>query len=182
MKKVLFPLLFVAAGLIFLSCGNKKGEILTQRIQYDVTIKTPEVDLAWWVQNLEGQKREKLVQSIINSANAGKLKLYDVMTNKEMSVQELKERSSRNELLTLQRAYAPYEEYDTIVRKELQLSDISRLRFLEEWYLNEETGYITKKVIAICPLIESYTEQGELRGYNPLYWLSFEKKFPLEAQ
>lgn len=167
--------------LIVTSCGNKKGELLTERIQYDVTIKTPETDLEWWVQNLEGPKREKLVQAIINSANAGKLKIYDVMTNKPIPVSELKERSIRMELITLQRPDPPYENYDSIVKKELQLSDISRLRFLEEWYLNEKTGAITKKVIAVCPLVESYTETGELRGYNPLFWLSFEKKFTLEA-
>lgn len=176
-------LVLVAISLIFTtSCVHKKGDLLTERIQYDVTIKTPEVDLDWWVQNLEGPKREKLIQSLITTANAGKLKIYDVMSNKQMTVQELKERSVRTELLTLQRPYAPYENYDTVVKRELQLSDISRLRFLEEWYLNEETGFITKKVIAICPLVESYTETGELRGYNPLFWLSFEKKFPLEAK
>lgn len=182
MKKASLLLLEILSVLIFTSCGGKKGELLTERIQYDVTIKTPEVDLEWWVQNLEGPKREKLVQSIINTANAGKLKIYDVMTNKEMTVQELKERSARTELLTLQRSFAPYENYDTLVKRELQLSDITRLRFLEEWYLNRETGFITKKVIAICPLVESYTETGELRGYNPLFWLSYQKKFPLEAK
>ncbi|NTW24424.1 MAG: hypothetical protein HGA37_06980 [Lentimicrobium sp.] len=181
MKSKISLVLVVISLILTTSCG-KKGELLTERVQYDVTIKTPEVDLDWWVQNLEGPKREKLVQSIINSANAGKLKIYDVMSNKLIPVEELKARSTRTELLTLQRSYAPYENYDTVVKRELQLSDISRLRFLEEWYLNEETGFITKKVIAICPLVESYTEQGELRGYNPLFWLSFEKKFPLEAK
>jgi len=182
MKRKLNLILVVLSIFLMTSCGNKKGDLLTERVQYDVTIKTPEVDLDWWVQNLEGPKREKLVQSIINSANDGKLKIYDVMSNKLIPVAELKARSTRTELLTLQRSYAPYENYDTVVKRELQLSDISRLRFLEEWYLNEETGFITKKVIAICPLVESYTEQGELRGYNPLFWLSFEKKFPLEAK
>lgn len=182
MKKLLISGLALVSILIVTSCGNKKGDLLTERIQYDVTIKTPESDLEWWVQNLEGPKREKLVQAIINSANAGELKIYDVMTNKPLNLEELKKRSVRNELITLQRSYPPYENYDSIVVKELQMSDISRLRFLEEWYLNEKTGLITKKVIAVCPLVESYTETGELRGYNPLFWLTFEKKFPLETK
>lgn len=182
MKKSLFICLAVLPVLVLNSCGNKKGEILTERIQYDVPVKTPETDLGWWVQNLEGPKREKLVQAIFTSANAGKLKIYDVMSNKQMTLEQLRERSVRTELLTLQRSYAPYENFDTIVKREVQLSDVSRLRFLEEWYLNEETGLITKKVVAVCPLVESYTETGELRGYNPLFWLSFARKFPLEAK
>ncbi|HPG32856.1 MAG: hypothetical protein H6541_01215 [Lentimicrobiaceae bacterium] len=181
-KNAFISLAAALSLLIITSCGNNKGKLLTDRIQYDVTIKTPDVDLEWFVQNLEGPKREKLVQAIINTANSGKLKMYDVMTNKPMTPAELKERSTRKELITLQRAYAPYEDYDSIVSTELQLSDITRVRFLEEWYLNEKNGLITKKVIAICPLVESYTETGELRGYNPLFWLSFEKNFPLEAK
>jgi len=182
MKRLLISGLALLSILIVTSCGDKKGDLLTERIQYDVPVKTPELDLEWWVQNLEGPKREKLVQAIITSANAGKLKIYDVMTNKPMTIAELKERSIRMELITVQRSFPPYENYDSIVKREIQLSDISRLRFLEEWYLNEKTGAITKKVLAVCPLVESYTETGELRGFNPLFWLSFEKKFILEAK
>lgn len=175
-------MVILLSAFLLQSCSGKKGRILTQRIQYDVTIKSPDADLDWWVQNLEGPNREKLVQSIIRTARSGKLKLYDVMSNQPMTVEQLEERSTRNELLTLQRPYPPYENFDTIVKRELQLSDISRVRFLEEWYLNEENAFVTKKVIAICPLVESYTEAGELRGYNPLFWLSFEKDFPLETK
>lgn len=174
--RVLSFLLF--AFLVFSSCG-KKGELLTERIQYDVTIVSPERDLEWWIQNLENNKRERLVKSIIDAAKSGENKVYDVLTLKELTPEQIKKRSQRKELMTLQREYAPYEEYDTLVISEMELSDISKVRFLEEWYLNEETGKITKEVIAMCPMLESFTESGELRGHLPLYWISFVRKFPL---
>jgi hypothetical protein len=182
MKKMLFAGLLFGSVLVFISCGSGKGDKLTERIQYDVTIKTPEVDLAWWVQNLEGPNREKFVQAVIQSARTGKVKVYDVISNKQLSPEEVLATGTRTDLLTLQRPYEPYENYDSIVTRELQLSDITRVRFLEEWYLNEDNGLITKKVIAICPLVESYTETGEMRGYRPLFWLSYVKKFPLEIK
>lgn len=164
------------------ACSSKKGDIITQRIQYDVTIKSPDAELDWWVQNLEGPNRERLLRSVMDAANTGKGEVYDVISNERITVEKIKEISTRTELLTLQRPYAPYESYDSVVKRELQLSDITRLRFLEEWYLNDGSGLITKKVIAVCPLVGSYTEQGELRGYNPLFWLSFVKDFPLAAR
>lgn len=179
MKKIFLPLILLFSAMLLFSCGGRKGSLLTERIQYDVTIKSPEVDLAWWVQNLEGPKREKFIQSVIQSARSGKLKIYDVMNFKQMSSADVLATGTRTELLTLQRPYEPYENYDTIVSRELQLSDITRVRFLEEWYLNEDNGRITKKVIAICPLVESYTETGEMRGYQPLFWMSYVKRFPL---
>lgn len=168
--------------LILASCSRKEGEMLTERIQYDVTIKSPETDLAWWVQNLEGPKREKFVKALMESARSGKVKVYDVMSNKLLSAEEIGSKGTKTELLTLQRPYEPYETYDTLVTRELQLSDISRVRFLEQWQINPENGKIHKEVLAICPLVESYTETGELRGYMPLFWLSYEKNFPLEVK
>lgn len=180
MKRLIQPLVYLTIALVFSACGKGKGDLLTERIQYDVTIISPEKDLAWWVQNLENNKRETLINVIIEAAKSGQHKVYDVMTNKELTEVEIKERGTRNELLVLQRDFAPYENYDTIVKRDMQLSDISKVRFLEEWYLNEETGLVTKKVIAICPMLESYTEEGVLRGHQPLYWISFVKNFPLK--
>ncbi|HLO91038.1 MAG: hypothetical protein ACM3ME_07530 [Chloroflexota bacterium] len=179
MKKSAF--LFFSLVTIFFttSCTNRKGKILTERIQYDVTIISPEKDLEWWVQNLENNKREQLVKTIMEQSKSGKHKVYDVISFKELTPKEIEERSQQRKLMTLQRDYAPYEEYDTLVINNIELSDISKVRFLEEWYLNEESGLITKKVLAICPMLESYTESGEFRGHLPLYWISFEKKFPL---
>lgn len=99
-----------------------------------------------------------------------------------MTAEQIDERCKQKQLMTLTREYPPYEEFDTLVVNDLQLSDISKVRFLEEWYLNEETGLVTKKVIAMCPMLESYTESGELRGHLPLFWISYVKKFPLEAK
>lgn len=182
MKRTGIIAFFTALIIASISCGRNRGEILTERIQYDVTIISPEQDLEWWVQNLENNKREKLVKSIIDASKLGEHKVYDVITNKELTTDEITERSRRKQLMTLQRSYAPYEEYDTLVINDMELSDISKVRFLEEWYLNEETGLVTKKVIAICPMLESYTEAGELRGHLPLYWISFAKKFPLAKE
>jgi hypothetical protein len=172
-------LVFVLLIAIFISSCSSKGDKLTDRIQYDVTIISPETDLDWWVQNLENNKRETLVKSLMAAAKSGDHKVYDVLTFKEMTQEEIAEKGIRRDLMTLLREYPPYAEYDTLIVSEIDLSDISKVRFLEEWYLNEETGKITKKVVAMCPMLESYTESGELRGHLPLYWVSFVRKFPL---
>ena len=182
MKKLFIFPLFVLLAAFVVSCSNDKGELLTERIQYDVSIKSPEVDLAWFVQNLEGLKREKLIHAVMDAARSGKFKVYDVMSNKPLTTDEILAVGTRTNMLTLQRPYEPYENYDTIIKHELQLSDVSRMRFLEEWYMNEKNGFVTKKVIAICPLVASYTETGELRGYQPLFWISYVKDFPLEGK
>ncbi|MBE0642123.1 MAG: hypothetical protein IH599_08810, partial [Bacteroidales bacterium] len=47
-------LVMALIALVMVSCGKTEkdqGEMLTQRIQYDVTIKSPGPEYDWWVQN-----------------------------------------------------------------------------------------------------------------------------------
>ena len=65
------------------SCNGKKETaetdkiLLAERVQYDVLIKSPDTDLDWWVQNIEGSKRETFIKTILKLASDGKVKAYD---------------------------------------------------------------------------------------------------------
>jgi len=170
-------------SLIFLagSCSIKvetDANIITQRIQYDVSIKSPDPELDWWVQNIEGEKRETLVQHLMTAVTGGNVKAYNFISNKQLSVKEINEQFHRSDTIAMQRPYPPYDFYDTVINKNLDTRNITRLRFLEEWRMDEKTLAFTKKVIGICPLIEAYTEQGELKGYKPLFWVFFDDQYP----
>ena len=88
----LTSLLFI---FLFYSCNqqnNRSHKLITERIQYDVDIKSPDPDFDWWVQNIEGSKREQFVRSIIERAHSGEVDVYDyyfnnlnVFYNKEFS-------------------------------------------------------------------------------------------------
>jgi hypothetical protein len=65
---------------------------------------------------------------------------------------------------------------------EIRMDDITKLRFLEEWRMNDKTLEFNKKVLGICPLVERHTDSGELRGYKPLFWVFFDDKYPAELQ
>jgi len=76
----------------------------------------------------------------------------------------------------------PYDMIDTVLVTEIRLSDIKRLRFLEEWSMDNKTLAFTKKVAGICPMVERHSETGELLGYKPLFWVFFDDKYPAELQ
>ena len=63
--------------------GNKAGNIVvTKRIQYDVPIRNTDTDMDWWVQNIEGSNREKLVKDILSKVTGGEVKAYDFLSYK----------------------------------------------------------------------------------------------------
>ena len=177
MRTLVFLLILWTLSL--LSCQQKtaSGEVITQRIQYDVDIKSPDADMDWWVQNLEGAQREALVRKILESTYAGEVRTWDVFHH-EMQAEQVKAIGNRTDTITIQRPSPPYELYDTVLSKTLNISEISRIRFLEEWYLDPASLEIEKKVIGLCPMLESYGPDGNLRGYMPMFWVYFDPKYP----
>jgi hypothetical protein len=161
--------------------GTDAGKnIVTKRIQYDVSIRNTDNEMDWWVQNIEGSNREKLVKDILTQVTAGEVKVYDFLTGKPFTADEIKSMMKRVDTISVERSTPPYDLVDTIMVTEIRLSDITRLRFLEEWSMNDKTLAFTKKVAGICPMAERLTDSGELRGYKPLFWVFFDDKYPAE--
>jgi hypothetical protein len=174
---------FILCLIIFISCSRKDNAshaILTERIQYDVFIKSPDPDLDWWVQNIEGSKREVFVKKIIDIALSGKVKTYDY-SNQLLTPAELKSQLYRSDTFSMQRANPPYQYFDTVVTHSIDMKDIVKIRFLEEWLWDEKTLFIQKKIAGIAPIAAVYMDDGELKGYKPLFWIYFDDDYPLKS-
>ncbi|HOW25161.1 MAG TPA: hypothetical protein PK711_05775 [Bacteroidales bacterium] len=165
---------------LMISCHRQdqyQGTLITDRIQYDVDIKSPDPDFDWWVQNIEGSKREVFIRRVMDAAYEGKVRTFSYF-NEPLTPEQVKEIGFQADTLTFQRSTPPYEFYDTVVERRINLQDITRFRFLEEWYMDPESFMISKKVIGIAPVLRRYTESGELMGYMPLFWIYFDENYP----
>jgi hypothetical protein len=185
MYKIVLIGLIAAFALSAPSCSNGENSeknIVTKRIQYDVSIHNTEPDMDWWVQNLEGSSREKLVKDIITQVSDGKVKAYDFLSGKPFTAKEIQSMMKRVDTISVERSTPPYDLVDTLLVSEIRLSDITKIRFLEEWKMNEKTLAFTKKVAGICPMVERRSDSGELRGYKPLFWVFFDDKYPGELE
>lgn len=183
--KTNFLFVFLILSTTFLnSCTGNKTEknIVTKRIQYDVTIRNPEADMDWWVQNIEGSNREKLLEDIFQQVTEGKVKAYDFLSFSPFTSEEIKNMMKRTDSISVESPTPPYDLVDTVLVTEIRLSDVTRIRFLEEWSMDKKTLVFSKKVAGICPLVERRTDSGELRGYKPLFWVFFDDKYPAGLQ
>lgn len=176
-KSILF---LISIGLIVQSCRQiqENTQTITQRIQYDVTIKSPDPDLEWWVQNIEGMNREAFVTDLLEATHKGTVKTYDPFLLSAISPDQISRIGRRTDTLRMQLPVPPYSFYDTVINVELSIHDITRIRFLEEWKLNPKNMQVHKEVLGIAPLLESYDENGFLRGYQPMFWIFFDDDYP----
>ncbi len=165
--------------VILVSCTEKtteKAEPLTNKIQYDVYVKSPNPDYDWWINNLPGPKRENLVNWIFDVAYSGEINAYDYF-NQPMTVEDIKNIGRDTIYKTLMRAEPPFEKYDTMVVNQLEREDVTKVRFLEEWYLDEERNTFEKKVVAIAPVIEIFDQDGNFLANQPLFWLYMDEEY-----
>ncbi|MEI6764790.1 MAG: hypothetical protein WCM76_04055 [Bacteroidota bacterium] len=183
-NKILILVSVLLPAIMLCSCGGEKKSdnktVLTERIQYPVFIKSPYGDEGdWWKENMEGAKREKLVNWIFEMAYSGKIKAYDY-DNKPLTVSEVKAIGNRRDTVRLTRPNPPYDEYDSVIVENFDRRDVHRITFLEEWYLDEKALTFEKKVVGLCPAITMYTDSSEVKGYKPMFWLYFDDKYPVK--
>jgi hypothetical protein len=153
------------------SCKQETPKsLVTKKIQYDVSIISPNSSYDPWIQNIEETPRLKLVSNFLTAAYEGRVTAYDYF-NKPLSIEEIKSIGVDTIYRTLTRDYPPYAEYDTIIVSKIELTDIVKIRFLEEWYLDEQNMVFEKVVMGIAPVINKYDNEGNLIGPQPMFWI-----------
>lgn len=175
MKRIQNIFLLTVILVVGLSCQQAKKEIIANRIQYDVNIKSPDPDYDWWIQNLPGPQRDKLVSTILDGALSGKFRAYDYFNN-PITPLEVGMVLSDTTFLTLINQDPPYGEKDTIIIHNILKEDILRLRFLEEWKMNPEDLSIDKRILGIAPIAKRFDSMG-IERWQPLFWIYTDKDF-----
>ncbi len=172
-KYILFFILILMLG----ACNQKKtGELITEKIQYDVIIKPDNLDNDWWVNNLEGSKREKFVLALMDDALNHKVEVYDFFTGEKLAYERIERIKGQRDTILFQKSEPPYSDTLMVVDHNIEYRDITKVRFLESWsYNGNDIRTMEKKIIAIAPMIENYDEEGNFRGYEPLFWIYTDK-------
>ncbi len=173
--KILTLFLFALLIALFSSCKQGSRQLVTEKIQYDVSLMSPDPTYDWWIQNLVGPQREKLVDMLMESALEGGVQAYDYF-NEPITPFDIKQMLSDTTVVTFRRIEPPYELFDSLVVHTIEREDIQRIRFMEEWTINPTTLQMEKKIYGIAPIARRIDAQG-IERWQPLFWLYTDKDF-----
>ena len=70
----------------------------------------------------------------------------------------------------------------TPLKKEIKASDICRYWIKEDWFFDKQRSVMEARIIGICPLVNKLSEDGEVLGIKPLFWIYFPDARPFLAQ
>jgi hypothetical protein len=178
MKKNVFLCWIICVSIFSIlttSCNSKKKQSeITSRIEYSVNIQSPEADMDWWVQNLEGTQRDFISNLLMETAAKGEFALED-LDYKTLSAKNLSKIYELNDSVHF---VFQDKTLDTLISGEITQKNIKRLRFREQWMHSDKGFEIEKRVVAICPVAVFYNAEGIEIYSKPLYWIKInaEKK------
>lgn len=188
--------IFCMAALMLLifgcapNSGKNKSEkkVLSKNIEYDVSINNywmisqsafEASNESWYVGNIETSSRKAFQELLFKNALSGKLNLTD-LNNKSIDTNKLKDLISFTDTVTMTRLIPPFNNYDTLIKKMVPESWVTGLRFRENWSYDPNTMAITKKVIAMAPLVSivHYDNDGKetIEESKALFWIIFPEK------
>ncbi|MBL7984456.1 MAG: gliding motility protein GldN [Flavobacteriales bacterium] len=90
---------------------------------------------------------------------------------KMLLVSQVKDKLIRMDTLT--RETLEGEQEQVIQEIETKSEDIRRYRLKEDWIFDKQRSSMDIRIIGIAPLKANRGDDGEIRGYQPLFWLYF---------
>ena len=112
---------------------------------------------------------------VMDGLKEGTITAYDISATDEFLVpltyQEVESRQVDTINQLLQRPYPPYEEYDTVIFTEFDITKIKRMRLKEDWYFDKQRSQMMVRIIGICPVMMKERDGEEVS--EPLFWIYF---------
>lgn len=125
---------------------------------------------------------------LMDGIKEGTITAYDASSSTDefiipLTKDELLGRMERQDTISMQRSYPPYDYFDTIMALKFEPTDVKRLRIKEDIFFDKQRSVTEIRIIGICPVKDNIDPKtGEFRGYQPLFWVNFPEARPLLAK
>lgn len=161
------PYVFVReADLIW---SQRVWRVIDMREKVNQPFYYPEVPQNGW---------RSLMTVVMDGLKEGNITAYDASVSTDeflvpLTYEEIMSRLARTDTVELQRSYPPYDYYDTIIHSEFNAQDVKRIRIKEDWFFDKQRSMMEARVLGICPVRDNLDENGNFRGYDPIFWIYY---------
>jgi len=127
------------------------------------------------------------ITMLMDAIKEGSLTAYDATSPTDefispLSFKELMSSVSDSTPQQIQRPYPPYDFYDTTIVKNLNATDIKKIRIKEDWFFDKQRSMLEVRIIGVCPVIDVFNDDGTYRAQKPLFWIYFPEARPIMAK
>jgi len=116
------------------------------------------------------------VTILMDGLREGTITAYSPLSDQflvPITYKELLDQLESPHKVTLKRPDNPDQEFDTIIKKSFDPSDVKKIRLKEDWYFDRQRSVMEVRILGVCPVMDDIDEKGEYRGPKPLFWIYF---------
>ena len=119
---------------------------------------------------------KSFITIIMDALKEGTITAYSTAEDQflnPITYKELMDKLESKQKVTLQRPDDPDQTFDTTISKSFYAEDVKKFRIKEDWVFDKQRSQLEGRILGICPLRESYDENNNYRGDEPMFWIYF---------
>lgn len=119
---------------------------------------------------------ESFMQMLLDALNDSLITAYDPMNDEFLipySNEQLSQLMNKTDTLSMLSTDPPYNPVDTIINVPFDPTTVKQIRLKEDWFFDKQRSVMDVRIIGICPVTEEYDDNGEFKGYKPLFWIYY---------
>lgn len=134
------------------------------------------INLPFYYPTIPQNGRRSFMQVVLDAVKEGSITAYE-STSDEFLVpipfDQIMKSLTKIDTVQQQRSEPPYDTYDTVIVSEFDPTSVKKIRVKEDWFFDKQRSVLDVRILGLCPITEQYDENGEFKGYKPLFWIYF---------
>lgn len=122
------------------------------------------------------QDRTSFMSMVVEAVKEGKITLYDAMTDdftKPLTYEEFISQNTQISEREVEDFDNPGEFIKRIDTSDFKTEDVKILRVKEDWFIDKQRSMRDVRILGLCPVIQMADDEGNFKGYKPLFWLYY---------